>query len=397
MTDEPSEPRDEETSEPEPASTEPATDSVAEPSQPEPEAADDPQPASVQQANPLGGADAEPLSAQLGFLGRIDNWVYRAEVVVVVAALVLMSVMVFTDVVYQLAVGISQYLDRGDARAYQFGGAILGFVALIAFAATGDNRPAGERIGDDQSKPLPVRIGVTAGAVFGSILFCWMLLHWESSTVYRLVAVLAAVPIGRAFWRSASRRSFASFAVGTVLALLVFGQLPTGYSWSQSYSLILLLWVSFLGASVAARERRHLRVDLARKLLSPAKLPWFNAASYTVAALFTAVVFYLGFIYMFGPDSTYLRPIWDPPTWLPESLRTTLSEDFPLPEDASFVRRALQVVFAPSEPGELPDWLKVAAIPVSMGFIFLRFIGHAFVFARMGMRGEEFVEQAGTH
>ncbi len=342
-------------------------------------------------------ATPEPLSAQLGIFGKLDNLVYAVEVVAVVTALILMSVMVFTDVVYQLSIGLGQDLAKGDSGAFTIGGPILAFIGLMAFAATGDNRPTDERVGESLARPMPIRIGVTIGAVLGSVLFGWSLLHIESSTIYRVIAVAGAIPIARVLWGRQNMKVFVGFLAAIVLALVLFGQLPSGYSWSQSYSLILLLWVSFLGASVAARERRHLRVDLARKLMPPAKLPWFNMVSYLVAAAFTATVFYLGFIYMLGADSAYLRPIWNAPAWLPESMREMLMAEFPLPDDASVFRRAMQVLFAPSEPGELPDWLKVAAIPVSMFLICVRFLGHAIVFGRMGARGESYSEDLGVH
>lgn len=348
--------------------------------------------------------DASPtppaaLSERLPFFGTVDRFIFRVETVVVVTALILMSVMVFTDVVYQLAVSIGQHLEKGESQGFVLGGFMLAFVGLIAFAATGDNRTLDEREagGESTARPLPVRVAVTVAATVGTALFGWSLLHLESSTVYRVVTLAAAVPIGRAFWLHGSRVAFGAFVGGTVLAVALFGSLPTGYSWSQSYSLILLLWVSFLGASIAARERRHLRIDLVRKLLPPSKLPLFNALSYLVAATFTGAVLYLGWIYIFGADSTYLRPIWDAPAWLPEGTRKMLMEDFPLAPDASAYRRAMQVLFAPTEPGELPDWLKVAAIPVSMFLICLRFIGHSVVFTQMALRGEEFSEAMETH
>ena len=110
-----------------------------------------------------------------------------------------------------------------------------------------------------------------------------------------------------------------------------------------------------------------------------------------------AVVFYLGLEYMFGHDSTYLRPIWEAPAWLPASLQESLTAEFPLPEDAGYLRRVLHVFFVPTPPGALPDWLKVAAIPVSMFLIAARFFGHAVVFAGMAIRGEAFHEETGVH
>lgn len=336
-------------------------------------------------ATPL---DAPVLADKLGLFGKIDRGVFKVEVVVVVTALVVMSIVVFTDVVYQLMVAISQYLNAGDPQGYTLSGILLAFVGAMAWSASG----AGET-----QRSIGFRAAVTAATLLGTAALGYSLLHLESKTIYRFLLLAHVVPVGLHFHRQEEKKRLGVLVASTLLALVLFGQLPTGYSWAQSYSLLLLLWVGFLGASMAARQRRHLRVDLARKLLTPEKLPWFNAASYTAAAIFSAVVLYLGYIYMFGPDSTYIRPIWDAPSWLPEGLRQTLMSDFPLPDDTPLWRRSLQVLFAPSEPGEIPDWLKVMAIPVSFLFITIRFLGHAFTFARMGMRGESFSEQMGVH
>lgn len=344
----------------------------------------------------------EPLSARLGVFGVIDDVVYRVEILVVVTALVLMSVLVFTDVVYQLVVTVSQSFEKGATQAWTITGGVLGFIALMSFASTGrselrdwdDQHARGD---DAPTLPMHIRLGIVILTVLLSTAAGIALLSWESSTVYRLILVVFAVPTAMAIRRTRGRRGLTVFVVAALLSFVLFGSFPTGYSWAQSYSLVMLLWVGFLGASIAARQRRHLRVDLARKLLGPQKLPWFNAASYLVAAIFTAVVLYLGYEYMFGPDSTYIRPVWDAPHWLPDATRTMLEDDFPLPHDAPLVRRVLHVFLAPTEPGALPDWLKVAAIPVSMGLICLRFLGHVVVFVRMALRGESFSESTGAH
>jgi C4-dicarboxylate transporter DctQ subunit len=348
-------------------------------------------------------AEAIILSERLGPVGVFDRWVYNLEVVIVVTFLVLMSITVFTDVMYQLMVSIDQWLDKGDSAAYSTIAGVLGFIALMAFAATGSNAvhdpdaDEDEQAEADEAKPLGVRIGVVFGTVAVSTAVGYALLALESTTVYRLILVAIVAPVVFKLWTGGNPKAAGILGVSSAVAFYLFGSLPQGYSWAQSYSLLMLLWVGFLGASIAARERRHLRVDLARKLLPPDKLPAFNAVSYTVAAIFTGVVLYLGYIYMFGADSTYLRPIWDAPGWLPEATRQTLMTEFPLPDDASFGRRFMQVIFAPSEPGEVPDWLKVMAIPFSMALVAIRFLGHAFVFARMAMRGESFNETAGAH
>lgn len=344
----------------------------------------------------------EILSSRLGWFGRLDTAIYNLEIVVIVFALIAMSVAVFLDVVAQFVVrSVADLSGASDAAASSDLAAVavtLAFVAMMAFAGAGE---ALRRRGDGSSEGSPKNLllyqcAITAGVVLFCLGIGWGIVNLESSTVYRILSLALFGVAGKYFYDRKEFKRLAALTIIGALGLIMMGGLPTGYSWAQSYGLVLLLWVGFLGASVAARERRHLRVDLTRKLLPAKWLPHFNALSYLTAALFTGLVFYLGFIYLFGIDSSYMRPIWDPPGWLPAALQESMKV-YPLPDDASIIRRVMQVVFVPTSPGEIPDWFKVAAIPVSMLLIMIRFFGHALVFARMAARGEEFNEHGGVH
>lgn len=347
----------------------------------------------------------EPLSTSLGWFGKLDAAVYAVEIVVVVLALIIMSVIVFTDVVYQLTFGLQQEIGRGDSSAWATAIALLGFVGAMCFAVSAGPSPSREEADEEPAeaddreptgRPLGLRLALTAAMLAAVVGFAFGIVYIESSTVYRLMTVAISIPVALLFYKRAQMGTLALLVISVALALWTMGSLPEGYSWAQSYGLFLLLWVGFLGASAAARQRRHLRVDLMRKILSSRWLPHFNALSYLVAAAFTGAIAYLGFIYLFGPDSSYLVPIWEPPSWLPTALQEQL-KTFPLPEDASAFSRVLHVFFSPSQPGEVPDWLKVLAIPVSMALIVVRFLGHSFAFARMAARGEHYEDIPEAH
>jgi TRAP-type C4-dicarboxylate transport system permease small subunit len=341
--------------------------------------------------------DSPPLSESLGWFGKLDLAVYQVEVVVVVLALIIMSVIVFVDVVFQLSLNIKQNLAADPGKAWSTLAAVGAFVGAMAYAATSSRAGLSrEEAAATEQRAFWIRaVLATAfvGATFGA---AWCVISFESSTVYRVITAALAIPVARHFWQAGFKVRTGVFAAAVGLCIWWMGELPGGYSWAQSYGLFLLLWVGFLGASIAARERRHLRVDLMRKLLPPKWLPHFNAVSYLVAAAFTAMIFYLGYVYLFGNDSSYMLPIWEAPEWLPQSIADDLTT-FPIPEDASIVRRVLQVIFGPDQPGEVPDWLKVLSIPVSMALIVIRFLGHTFAFGRMALRGEEFDDTPGAH
>ena len=45
----------------------------------------------------------------------------------------------------------------------------------------------------------------------------------------------------------------------------------------------LVLWIGFLGASLATREQRHLRIDLLSRVLPPRYQPWLDGVTHLLA------------------------------------------------------------------------------------------------------------------
>ena len=121
-------------------------------------------------------------------------------------------------------------------------------------------------------------------------------------------------------------------------------------SWTpHSYALFLLLWTCFIGASMVTSKARHLRIDAPRKAVPEQHLHMFNAVSFTVAALFTGALCVLSAMY--------------------------------------FINR----LGGQTAEGEIPDWLKVLAIPVALGLVTIRFAFRS-LWAAMGFSeplGEE--------
>lgn len=325
------------------------------------------------------------LADRIPAFGRVDHLVFKVESVVVVAALIAMSIFVFVDVLYQLMVAIDQYHGQSDPKGWLIAGLLIVFVGAMGYASTSNVHFS-----------LGKRIGISVAATLALVGFSVSLTQLESSTVYRVLSIGVGAVLVWHFQKTGSKPGLVVSLAATALFFWFSGGLPQGYSWAQSYSLLLLLWVGFLGASMAARQRRHLRVDLARKLLSPQKLPLFNALSYSAAAMFSGIIFYLSYIYIFDVQSTYIRPIWEFPGWVPAGLQETL-QVWPPPEDAGLFERIMRVVLSPIESGEPPDWLKVLAIPVAFALITIRFGMHAFVFLRMALRKESFEEAVEVH
>ena len=78
----------------------------------------------------------------------------------------------------------------------------------------------------------------------------------------------------------------------SIMVLLSFLQIilrnffSTGIIWGDTFLRHLVLWVAFLGASLATREERHINIDVLSRTISPAARRWVKM----VTNLFAAVV-----------------------------------------------------------------------------------------------------------
>lgn len=297
----------------------------------------------IQSATVVAPGPREAYSGPLGTLGWALSWldyaIYSIEYIIVVIAMVAMTLIEFVYILslYAVEQKIAWAQMQDPALNAEFPWSIvvlLGFVGLMMTSIVQNTRLG--RTKDDGLRPLPVRAGLSVGltalvAGFGG-LTVWL---EDSSTFYLILTSLIMLPSTWWFFQAGQRNKGYVMVGLTVLAYIGAWTVPEGYSWADKRALFLLLWVGFLGASMAAKQHRHLKIDIARKLCPDAWLPRFNGLSYTVAALFTAVLVYLGLIYLFHPD--YGR-FW-----------------------------------VDTIEGEIPDWFKVASIPLALLLLTLRF------------------------
>lgn len=102
-------------------------------------------------------------------------------------------------------------------------------------------------------------------------------------------------------WPSATRakRLGAGLAAFVVLSgvIALIHAAPNGFGWSQRLSLALLLWVGFLGGSMATKQGLHIAVDAVRRVV-PARLKRsFEVAGGVVTVALSAFLTWLGVLY----------------------------------------------------------------------------------------------------
>lgn len=271
-------------------------------------------------------------------LAWVDYAIYTAEHALVVMALIAMTLIEFVYIlsvyVTEQKIILAQYQDPALQPEFPLASAVLlGFLWMLLFSVV--NATSLGRQGEDRLRPLPLRIGAATGLLVAVMGFSALTLWLESSWFYMLLVAGVMGPTLYYFQRRQQSTAVKVLGGVTLLMLALAWWAPEGYSWADKRALFLLLWVGFLGASMAARQGRHIKLDIARKFCPKHLLRWFNGASYLVAAAFTGFLVYLGGIYMFHED--YGR-FW-----------------------------------ARTIPGEIPDWVLVMAIPVSFLLITLRF------------------------
>lgn len=98
---------------------------------------------------------------------------------------------------------------------------------------------------------------------------------------------------------------------------------PQGVIWAPYFGLISLLWIGFIGASMAVHTNQHLLLEMGEKLWPQKMLPAVRTFSYLVVGLFVFAIAYLGMLSIFehyadwnsGPQAG-LIPSIDWPKWM---------------------------------------------------------------------------------
>lgn len=169
-------------------------------------------------------------------LKRIDDFWARVERAGIVGGFLVMSGVVFLDVVHRLAAD----------RDWQTPGRIA-TLALATWALSHAAVRTATRGAMPHAKAAGVGAAITAGVLVGSFVFVRIL--------------------------------------------------PNGLIWAQTLALVLTIWVGFLGASLATKELKHLKVDAAERLFQGEARRWVSFTSDLVAGLFSGALAALALMY----------------------------------------------------------------------------------------------------
>ncbi|MEZ4287048.1 MAG: TRAP transporter small permease subunit [Polyangiales bacterium] len=236
-------------------------------------------------------------------LRALDDFIFRIEETILWTFLAAMTIMVFLDVVYRRLADPSSKVAELIVRVFSVEdpdmiarvsstiapvvSAVVGFGLLwFGFWTTERHRNDGQPI----SKTRPIVRAVLSGILLWGAGRLMTAPGFSSKYFYLLLAVIVAAasivslvrhkPHG---WMVRVASVVVACALFSLVALKYF---PYGYSWSKELSLILLLWVGFLGASVCAHEGKHIQMEALQRVVPKRIQPFVHAAGFLFTAAF---------------------------------------------------------------------------------------------------------------
>jgi TRAP-type C4-dicarboxylate transport system permease small subunit len=298
--------------------------------------------------------EENPYEGRFGILRRIDDWIFAVEMGVLWTFLAVSAVMVFLDVMYRRLAAPDSKVAELVARIFgiespkametltavgPIATGVIG-VGLVYFAFWTAEEHAAEP--GQQNRLKPIIETVVACSALG--LLGWIMTRpsVESRWFYMLLYALGSAGWLYNLFRKREQgwigKLVAFFVVTALFLYITVNYFPDGYSWSKELSLIMLLWVGFLGASVCAHEGKHIQVGALKRLVPPSMSRYTDAIGYLVTAAFCCFMALLGYEY---------------------------------------ASEALQLE-GRFEQTNIPDWVATIAVPAAFAMTMIRYIAAAF-------------------
>ncbi|NJK31564.1 MAG: TRAP transporter small permease [Deltaproteobacteria bacterium] len=205
------------------------------------------------------------------FIKKLNGWIYQAERFIVVASLLVMSAVMFLAVVHRSYADDDSALfgkiaiwflgAERDDETWQAAQAMSDWAVPVLLAAiiylgfrTASRRSLWPSAGDKDGK--------THAQIHGQPLAHGKCLIYTLITIAAgwglLIVLFGTGSVEQAECMELSLEGGYSFACGFF---------PEGLRWATSFSLILTLWVAFIGASMATYDNLHLKLEAANRAL----------------------------------------------------------------------------------------------------------------------------------
>ncbi len=249
-------------------------------------------------------------------LERIDRVVYRVEAGVMSFALLAMSLTFFLKIIYEAVIAERNFVDAfllrwlhgteteaPDALIATVHGLYTPSLVTVALLllGVGAARTATQQIakgrGDAERPPwsaMTFVAGVAIAAAFAAT--GWLVVVVPSRIATGALYVLFLGMFAARARRHGELGPF--FALWIPLSLpvgVLIARIPEQYAWVNDLSKVLIMYVGFLGASMASREQKHILLNFGRKLWPAAARRGFEVVSLTIWLGFNLLLLALGY------------------------------------------------------------------------------------------------------
>jgi len=154
-----------------------------------------------------------------------------------------------------------------------------------------------------------------------------------------------------------------------LMTLLAFLQVvlrnvfSTSFLWGDPFLRHLVLWIGFLGASIATRQEKHINLDIVTRLLPPRATSFIRTCTNLFAAIVTALLARAGFVFLTSEiesgEALFTIGQTDVPAWW---LQLIIPVGFGLMAFRFFIRVIEHAIETINPPVEIPPPVNVPNI-----------------------------------
>ena len=245
--------------------------------------------------------DSKTLRYRDGF-EPIDAAIFRFEAGLMTFALLAMSATYFLKIVFEAVIAERNFVDAFllkwlhgvetqpppelvDAVHGVYSPAIVAAVLLITglgAARAIQTQKHRDEHGENAETPgwNAMTFGIGVGVVLGFVALGMLVVKVPSSVLCGAMYAAGVVLFGL---RAKTRGELGGYAV-TWLVLsapigVLISRIPDQYAWVNDLSKMLIMYVGFIGASMASRDRKHIVLNFGRRLWPEQSKKWVEAAS----------------------------------------------------------------------------------------------------------------------
>lgn len=120
----------------------------------------------------------------------------------------------------------------------------------------------------------------------------------------------------------AGAENFIIIVLLSIMVILAFTQVilrnffSTGILWADIFLRHLVLWVGFIGASLATREGKHINIDILTRLISKARLPYIRLIIDVVSAIVCFILARAGLVFLLDEIKYETILFLNVPAWI---------------------------------------------------------------------------------